>query len=84
MARCKFCGRDIQWIKGDSGKSLPFDLEKVKVLTDDGGFVGGVVQHNCRGERGGPARGGQQSRDGYDMSYGDQGRRGNGGMDDRR
>lgn len=36
MARCKFCGREIDWITSLEGKPVPVDPEPVFVIEDGG------------------------------------------------
>ena len=36
MARCKFCGQEIDWIASLEGKPVPVDPDPVFVIEDDG------------------------------------------------
>lgn len=36
MARCKFCGREIDWINSLEGKSIPVDQDPVFVIEGGG------------------------------------------------
>lgn len=36
MARCKFCGREIDWIASQEGKQVPVDPDPVFVIEDGG------------------------------------------------
>lgn len=45
MSKCKGCGAEIVWIKTASGKSMPCDIDKVTIVTDDGKTVTGRIPH---------------------------------------
>lgn len=84
ISTCKFCGQDIQWFRCGGEKSLPFDVRSVEVLSGDS-LVTGQARHDCRPpEARQQSRGNGPNQQGYSRTYGDQGRRGNGGMDNRR
>ena len=37
MARCRGCGREIEWIKMKTGKSMPVDPERIMYWEDENG-----------------------------------------------
>ncbi|WP_046180362.1 hypothetical protein [Domibacillus tundrae] len=45
MSKCRGCGAEIQWIKTDSGKAMPADMQKQTIITASGQVVNGFTSH---------------------------------------
>ena len=45
MPICKSCGKEIQFIKIKSGKSMPTDMTRLNLVTSDGDVVFGYRPH---------------------------------------
>jgi len=48
MSTCKACGAPIKWVKMESGKAMPVDIDPIKIVreTETGGIVvGGYLAH---------------------------------------
>ena len=45
MSKCKGCGAEIIWIKTKAGKSMPCNLEKITIVTEQGETIVGYVPH---------------------------------------
>lgn len=45
MSKCRWCGKEINWIKTPAGKAMPVDIETITVVTVNGEVVKGHMPH---------------------------------------
>jgi hypothetical protein len=56
MPKCQFCGKQINWIKTNTGKSTPVELEPINVVENKNGDTvivtdkGQVIRGNIVGD----------------------------------
>lgn len=44
-ANCKSCNAPIKWVATSNGKSMPVDLQRLTIITDDGRMIQGGLSH---------------------------------------